>query len=386
MTKAISKFAFSTPIFGLACLERDNGSCVIVYVGGGGSSKTGIGNRLEVAELEAENRLSVLATLDTGTELGTALSADGRLIAACFGAQLRLFRCECLKPMPVIEPLATVTADFEEKDASLNCCCLMNSVVATGGEDGCLRLWRTDGSKLFDCGGDDKHDEAITSVDFAPSGHVVCSSSKDNTCRLWSVATGRLLCVLDVAPLCPPPPVGGGKKKRGLPPPKLNCRACCFADDATLFSVASFTRGPAYAHKWTLDVDQELGGKPVATARASALPVSAAAIGPRKATLALGDVDGILRVLDLNFAEVARAKLHDLPITAISSGPDSTSALIANSLFSASADNKLGSIVLPDATQPGCPFCFLALLVALAAILLVALQPDIFHEQPYTHR
>ena len=40
------------------------------------------------------------------------------------------------------------------------------------------------------------HDENLTSVAFSPDGALIATGSKDETARIWDVATGRLLRVL----------------------------------------------------------------------------------------------------------------------------------------------------------------------------------------------
>lgn len=293
---------------------------------------------------------------------GAALSAtsDGKLVVACFGCKLRAYKGDCLAAQP-LEATAEVVADFHKKEASLNCCGLDpgGKVAATGGEDGTLRLWSALNvtQLLVEC---NAHSAAITALEFASAGHLVCTSSKDCTCRIWSAATGHALGVLEVGAQCPPAP---NSLKKRMPPVKLSCRACAFLNESTLCSVASYSRGPAYVHHWTIELTQD--NKMQATAnksiKVSAYPVSAMAA--RSNTLVFGDVDGRLIVLNAHLNKIRQIKLHDLPVTAITMAGNTT-------IFSTSADSKLGVLDLNvRAAHAALTFyaVCLAILIALAA-------------------
>jgi WD40 repeat protein len=67
--------------------------------------------------------------------------------------------------------------------------------VASGGEDGTVRLWDPSGRRPSRLLG--HHDGAVLSVAFSPDGRVVASGGHDGRIRIWSVGAGRPPIVLD---------------------------------------------------------------------------------------------------------------------------------------------------------------------------------------------
>ena len=67
-------------------------------------------------------------------------------------------------------------------------------LVASGHDDGTVRLWATDSSTLLRVQG---HRGRVRSVAFDPVGHTLASGSEDATVKLWAVDSGALLRTLD---------------------------------------------------------------------------------------------------------------------------------------------------------------------------------------------
>jgi WD40 repeat protein len=69
--------------------------------------------------------------------------------------------------------------------------------LATGGEDGTLRLWeRTTGKVRHDLrapGMPGAHGEQVTALAFSPDGVLLASAGMDEVVRVWEVATGKLV-------------------------------------------------------------------------------------------------------------------------------------------------------------------------------------------------
>src|SRR5262249_653318 len=63
-------------------------------------------------------------------------------------------------------------------------------LVATGGEDGQVKLWDPASGK--ERASWRAHPNGIWGVAFSPDGRTIASGGADNTIRLWDVATGNL--------------------------------------------------------------------------------------------------------------------------------------------------------------------------------------------------
>jgi WD repeat-containing protein 23 len=63
------------------------------------------------------------------------------------------------------------------------------SVVASGADDGVIRLWdkRVVSSHTKPVGGFIGHHQGIVSMDYCPGSTLICSSSKDQTIKLWDM-------------------------------------------------------------------------------------------------------------------------------------------------------------------------------------------------------
>ena len=71
------------------------------------------------------------------------------------------------------------------------------SLLATGGGDRAVRIWRTDSADekpIHELAG---HDGSVYSLAFSPDGHMLVSGSRDDTVRLWNVDTGVEQAVAD---------------------------------------------------------------------------------------------------------------------------------------------------------------------------------------------
>jgi eukaryotic-like serine/threonine-protein kinase len=75
-----------------------------------------------------------------------------------------------------------------------------NRTVATNHEDGSVRLWnRETGSLIRTLRA---HEEHIEGIRFSPNSSLLITAGWDGTCKVWDVATGEVMHVIDVPPHC----------------------------------------------------------------------------------------------------------------------------------------------------------------------------------------
>ncbi|CAM9590201.1 unnamed protein product, partial [Heterosigma akashiwo] len=117
----------------------------LAIAGGGGSAKSGVGNVLNMCQLDWAKKKLQLETpveVDTGEELCGVICVhpEGEVVCCGFGAAFRLFVIHENKMVLVGEQLS----DEAEETPSVNSVCFSpkgDNIVA-GGEDGKVRVWK----------------------------------------------------------------------------------------------------------------------------------------------------------------------------------------------------------------------------------------------------
>ena len=151
------------PSFDLSWLAVDDvtGEAVVLVPGGGGSTKSGVGNMIQMGKVieKGKGGFTMLNSFDTDVK-GKSILCSGVAVGACMGhnvvcAFLENY-CSILKvsmeevdgsssggaePQLVLSRVADFKADFS-KGGSVNCACILPSGhIVTGGDDGLCRLW-----------------------------------------------------------------------------------------------------------------------------------------------------------------------------------------------------------------------------------------------------
>jgi WD40 repeat protein len=204
------------PSFDVSPLKGDSmeGGDVLLISGGGGKTKSGVLNSIEVARggprgLEYENGH------ETGVHLCNSLATGKRgtdeFIAGGFSGDCGVYAVTREGSGLRLNEVVRFKADFStSKDgADLKCSCFVTRgsagdrsdasdamYLVTGGEDGTVRLWKLEPSK----GGGQgltaekvcdlaRHDAPVMSLSAAPqgalAGDLVLSASKDGTLAVW---------------------------------------------------------------------------------------------------------------------------------------------------------------------------------------------------------
>mmetsp|Transcript_2394 Transcript_2394/g.3550 ORF Transcript_2394/g.3550 Transcript_2394/m.3550 type:complete len:420 (+) Transcript_2394:109-1368(+) len=338
------------PVFGIAWSPS-----MLVYCGGGGSSKSGIGNSIVIAnhsnhsntdEHAVGTKSSVI--IDTGDEIcvGIGIRHDAESppphILAAIGDEVRLYDSVSGSLLGSI----MCHKDFK----GVNCVAFSvdGSRVIAGCEGGSVLLfslkWNTEKTKVdfemvAECAG---HAKAVCAVSFPPvEGAFQClSSAKDGTARVWDERSGaeigRLACSI---------------AEPGKPPAKKNAqvlvRGCCYDAQGLIYTVASGRKGSAYLAKWQAQPHpqqpQALHYVQIERKCVSKVPISAMNMSGDRSTLAFGNVSGSIILLRADTLQVIKTfeEVHDLPVTCIAAKPLHSLAGEEADAISASADSKL---------------------------------------------
>jgi hypothetical protein len=392
----------SFPVFGLSWYGSQSLSA-LAYCGGGGSSKTGV-----------FNKIAILLTAEEGVERTVEISTGDAL---CFGIHLfrpvncrdglvRLLACVGDEVFSYGIPIQCSTSE-DSNDETKEEATLLASVnvgsgyganvatytalfqqgkfihcVAVGCENGLVLLYQLDEEKreftpLSQCQG---HTKAICAVNFHPQGLQVLSSAKDGTARIFSTMTGEQLAVMECEvhdPKGPSPKSAttttAAKDPRMMKRPlQILVRGCAYGDleGRTIYTIASGKRGAAYLTKWKTLVPLSSGAPSAPAApsnetklsirqeyriQCSSVPISATSLSSDGTLLSLGSVEGSILLYNLETRRVVKTfQGHDLPVTCLASRPIPNVLMLPGELeggvnydvVSASADNRLGKWTL----------------------------------------
>ncbi|KAL4236549.1 hypothetical protein ACF0H5_004934 [Mactra antiquata] len=209
-----------------------------LVAGGGGQAKTGVSNAIEIYEIKLTEdgfNAGSVCRYDLGTQapMNGCTMYDGRnhLFAAGLDDECHLFSLKYKVISPTkpagktensssteavrrkgkdtkntdpndssnqtkhltfqVEKLSSVTSDFC-KDGGYQKCVKIGpdrSIIATGGGDGHLRVWKTDGLvKLHDI---DAHKNEIDDLDISPKGDKIVTISKGSCFSVWNTKDGK---------------------------------------------------------------------------------------------------------------------------------------------------------------------------------------------------
>jgi WD40 repeat protein len=142
------------------------------------------GSKDNAARLWRVSDGTLLRTLE-GVGSNIALSPDGATLAEGGGSRVILWDVgtgQQLRTLPGAQPnVAMNSVAFAPGGQTL----------ASGWADGKVRLWRVaDGALLHVLEG---HTDSVNSIAFSPDGVTLASASEDQTVRLWRVSDGTLL-------------------------------------------------------------------------------------------------------------------------------------------------------------------------------------------------
>jgi len=173
------------------------------------------------------------------------------------------------------------------------------------------------------------HSKAICGVAYHPllQANQCLTCAKDGCIKVWDFETGEL----KASVACPIWDMSAPAPKR---PPQVLVRGCCYGINNFIYTVQSGRRGKAFVSQWRLALRQPLNQHSQQPKQETVLvennriciaedPISAMCMSADMSKLFCGSVEGSVIVLDAESLRVIQVfdNIHDLPITCISPRP-----------------------------------------------------------------
>ena len=199
----------AVPSFDLAWADLNDGKeCLVLIPGGGGSTKSGVRNQIQVAKYDGPRGFALLKSFMTDVEeksnFCSAISSgiiEGRaIVCAVVDDSCLIFESQRADDGGVdLSKRTEFKADFNKEFASVNCCMVASKHVLTGGEDHICRLWNISWESV----GEDEvwnvkqvremkgHAAPVMAIARHPTRPWVVTASKDGTCKIFDASNGQ---------------------------------------------------------------------------------------------------------------------------------------------------------------------------------------------------
>lgn len=345
------------PVFGISWFGNPgDGTSIVAYCGGGGSSKTGVSNSIVIQEAGDE-----LHRISTGDQVGVAL----RIFQNPVSGKLWLIVAVGNKVLRYCPTNGTLQGAITLGDGEY-CNALavnpMADLLAVGCDTGLIVIYAIADDQfgdLDDNGGAPtpplftclEHKKTVCALAFSARGGRLLSSAKDGTACVWvdHQLAAVLRCTIEEGADLPK-----GKKpiRRRRGPPQIIVRGCAFGDleGRLIYTIASAGRGKSFIAKW---IQEEEGFRCIVRTECSENPVSAMSLSEDGGLMAMGSTDGTIILWGCENWQPLKVfpEVHDLPVTCIAARPfpvplQGEDDGVQIHSRSASADNRLGCLTL----------------------------------------
>lgn len=183
----------AVPILGLA---SDGQQTFLTGGGGGSTASKEVPNQVQVHTLdEATGKVTTACTLNTEKSVVVGLShmPSNGFWLACLQARCKVI--EIAEDGSSLNEVCEWTCEQKGRQPEINVARASSSgeLVATGGTDGCVRIWRFEKAReaptLHKACAESKNE--VLDLDFSPDGAVLVSCERGGPCRLWDTASGE---------------------------------------------------------------------------------------------------------------------------------------------------------------------------------------------------
>eukprot|EP00128_Syssomonas_multiformis_P013278 Colp12_sorted_trinity150504_noHs@27627 len=326
----------------------------IILGGGGGASKTGVPNKLEVFTYNNEN-LDLVTDYDPGTSciMSMALHPKQNLVACGLDGKCAILRVDENKGKFSVTSIKAQQTDFSKDPED----CFQKSVqfsndgklIVTGGYDTVARVWSfPEMKKLHEL---KKHTKDVNAVSIDPTGSYIATASPDTFTYIWDAKTGKLLQTLK-------------SPSKWQDAAQFRIQSCRFVQQADgtvhLYTVHSLAKHPSYIVKW-----QPGQWVVVKDLKAEQEPITTFAASDDGSLLAAGTALGGVGIYTADLKRVLRVRgVHELFVTGVAFTQDNAT------LISVSADRSCYATKVQHQQQGGGVAVLVVVLLALVAVLL----------------
>lgn len=374
------------PSFDLTWLQCKDDAFVLIP-GGGGSTKSGVKNQIQIAKANKSGELVFIESYMTDSNDKSSLCSGihcgilqkRNVVCALLDDSCKLLVAEYSSKDGTIrfDRKADFVADKAKTEPGVNCCCITREgMIVTGGEDNVCRIWKVaTGKKPSDIwatalhGELPGHSKPIMALSLHPLAPWVCTASKDGTCKVWNVTTKALLVNI--------PYIDGlsgvGSASGAAKTVQYECRGCCFSPEGQhLYTIQSARRGATHLIKWKLEQTgtekkKKLEAIPEKYVLATKIPSTRLKINDSGSLLALGTAEGQVVIFSTeNLSKISTKVCHDLPVTGMGFAPSQLAADIGKRglVVSCSADRLMATLQIAD------PISMVTIVLIIAAVIL----------------
>jgi WD40 repeat protein len=375
----VREYIYGFPIHGMATGKSRypnlSKSSVVVLVGGGGSTKSGIQNSIQIngCEIDKDGTLGMkqLLNYDCGDLISNiTISKDGQLIACSIGGECRLYKFRRGDEVK-INQIGQWKSDFHTSYPCINVLNFNESgtKLVTGGDDNVVKVYHLElvDNKKFAVSTAVKlegHKRAVLDAKFSPVGNLLATSSRDGKCIIWKLNSNKtsnsnnkdddhndasysICTTLNASEI--KQKFGESMKdarKRGQP--FFNCLQWSQTKNCTyLYGVECTKRGPSTLVQWKVNIKQ-VAFKEISRTKLTKDPICSLSVSGNGKLIVVGDSKGFVQLLNVNLVTsdveilgTTGKNVHSLAITGvdfvklennkyvpIACSPDSTSTVL----------------------------------------------------------
>ncbi|KAL6654726.1 hypothetical protein ACP70R_008191 [Stipagrostis hirtigluma subsp. patula] len=356
-----------------SCSSSSPPSPMALLGGGGGEGRSGVPNKLVVASLSAAAgeagpaALSAVPVFEAGTEeqvpyrMAVHPRGDGALVAFPNGCRLYRWKPQEGEESQKLALKSDEEALVELKDIGLQLAVSFSgegSILAIGGEDGHLRVFKWPAMESVLTEADTK--TSIKDLNFSSDEKFLAVNRSSGPCRVWDLQSSEVVANL-------------GREAGEI---FGFCRFCTKADNSRILFVTAMQGDYGKIISWNTASWTRIGSKKI-TREA----ISAFAVSPDGALLAIGTIEGSIIVLgSKNMRTLVTVKKAHLGIVTTLAFSQDSRTLLSTSFDSTARVTSVGS---PKSNGPSVWPMILAIILAILVYYYMQHKEDLLAMLPH---